>query len=255
MKHPLAILSLLLGILVICLIILRLRSSDSAAPSLTLYCAAGLQAPIEEIVNDYKRETGTSIHVIYNGSGALLSQLQLGQGDLYLPANQTYIEMANDYLDAPTTPVVEQQAVIVVHQSNQSIHSIADLANADVRISFAEDSAAIGKHAKTLLQQHQLWDTISPQIVVYKPTVNGVIEDVALQSVDATIAWKNTALNLSKVKTIDSPELLSTPQHATISVLKSSQSKAEAQKFINFLTSAPSSQNTFKNHHFNPAKP
>ncbi|MFC5049029.1 molybdate ABC transporter substrate-binding protein [Rubritalea spongiae] len=250
MNRPRTLLLTLLAVLVVCLALLALRDSTNSKTTLTLYCAAGLQAPINAIVEEYEQQTGTSIQVIYNGSGALLSQLQLGRGDLYLPANQSYINQAGNYLTGSATSVVAQQAVIVVHQSNQSIHSLSDLSKPNIKISFAEDSAAIGRYTKNLLQRHQLWDTIQPNIIVYKPTVNGVIEDVALRSADATIAWKNTAQQFPNIKTIDTSILNSPPQFAAISILKSSNSKPLAQKFITFLTTHASSQTIFKKHHY-----
>ena len=64
---------------------------------LTFYCAAGIRLPIKQIVVDYEREYGVQVQVQYGGSGTLLSNIQTaGIGDLYLAADESYIQRARE---------------------------------------------------------------------------------------------------------------------------------------------------------------
>ena len=185
MKKPLIIFLGLIAVLVLCLIALSQReksdSSDHApADTLTLYCAAGLRNPVSDIIDQYTSETGRKVTVIYNGSGALLSQIQLGKGDLYLPANIFYIREAQKLGLAAdeTIPVSYLTAKIIVRKNNTSIQSLDDLAKPGVRISFANKSAAIGKFTRRILTENRLLKKIEANIIVTKPTVNSIIQDV-----------------------------------------------------------------------------
>lgn len=61
----------------------KLSDRDQYAEELVFYCAAGIQRPVEAIIEDYKayyeKTHGKSVHieVHYAGSGTLLSRLQV----------------------------------------------------------------------------------------------------------------------------------------------------------------------------------
>lgn len=219
--------------------------------TLTLYCAAALRRPVSEIIANYEQETGYSIKVIYNGSGALLSQLKIGGGDLYLPADAEYINAAaQKNLTAETISVAELTAVMVIDQNNTSIQSLDDLTKPGIRISMADKSAAIGKHTREILKQHKLLSAIKKNITVTKPTVNNIIEDVALGSVDATIAWSAVAHNYPKLKTIPVHIFSQNSRKTSIALLRSSQKPTTAIHFARYLTSKDKGIPIFKKHHF-----
>jgi len=227
------------------------KKTSSSNNALTLYCAAGLRSPVSEIITDYEKETGRHIKVIYNGSGALLSQIQIGGGDLYLPASDTYIQDAQKLnLTAETIPVAAMRAVIVVDKKNTTIHTLKDLTQPNIRISFADPSAAIGKFTRNLLKQNNLLEDILKNVTVSKPTVNNIIEDVALGSVDACIAWDAVAGGHDSVKLIHDPILDQHPQNTSITILKSSQHPTEALHFARYLTAKDKGLPILKKHHF-----
>ena len=252
MKKPLVFFLLLIITLIVCIWVLwpNQKTSDSSN-TLTLYCAAGLRIPVAEIITNYEQETGRTVKVIYNGSGALLSQLKIGGGDLYLPANTGYIEdAAKDGLTAETISAAQLTAVIVVAKDKTSINSLDDLTREGVRISFADKSAAIGKFTRKILQQENMWEQIEKNITVTKPTVNNIIEDVVLGSVDATIAWDAVANNYPKLKTIPVPAFTKNPRKADIAVLRSSHHPTKALHFARYLTAKNKGLTIFRKHHF-----
>lgn len=252
MNKPFTLLSILAVTLFFCVWALWPQHQNTYDDKmLTLYCAAALRSPVSEIIANYEQETGRSIKVIYNGSGALLSQLKIGGGDLYLPANDSYInDAAQENLTAETIPVAELTAVIVVDKNNTSIQSLEDLIKPGVRISMADQSSAIGKHTRNILQQQNLLAPIDQNTTVTKPTVNNIIEDVALGSVDATLAWDAVAHHYPKLKTIPVSIFSQSSRMASIALLKSSPEPAAALHFARYLTSKDKGLPLFKKHHF-----
>ena len=74
-------------------------SSASTQPSepLLVYCAAGIKAPVEAVAKAYEREFGVRIELQYGASATLLANVQAsGRGDLYLPADESYIQVARE---------------------------------------------------------------------------------------------------------------------------------------------------------------
>ena len=73
------------------------RLRHGAPQPLVLYCAAGVNPPVAEVVKDYQDEVGVTVSVQYGGSGTLLSNLRVAQtGDLYLAADASYIQLARE---------------------------------------------------------------------------------------------------------------------------------------------------------------
>ena len=69
--------------------------ANSKKKPLMFFCAASNRAVMEKIVADYKKEYGREIELQYGGSQTLLSQLEVtGAGDLYLPADDSYLKIA-----------------------------------------------------------------------------------------------------------------------------------------------------------------
>ena len=262
MKKPLIIFLGLIAVLVLCLIALSQReksdSSDhSPADTLTLYCAAGLRNPVSDIIDQYTSETGRKVTVIYNGSGALLSQIQLGKGDLYLPANIFYIREAQKLGLAAdeTIPVSYLTAKIIVRKNNTSIQSLDDLAKPGVRISFANKSAAIGKFTRKILTENGLLKKIEANIIVTKPTVNSIIQDVTLGSADATIAWGALAENSPELRTIEVPIFTAQKSHASITLLRSTRNPAKAMHLARYISANDKGLETFKSYGFETPSP
>ncbi|MEJ6829956.1 MAG: substrate-binding domain-containing protein, partial [Akkermansiaceae bacterium] len=98
MKRPLVVLMALLLILGAAFWWLVGSDDESAAGKgdLLVHCAAGLRKPMTEIARDYEEEFGVKVNLQFGGSGALESQLQVAGGDLYLPADQGYIDSVRE---------------------------------------------------------------------------------------------------------------------------------------------------------------
>lgn len=250
MKSPVPIFLLLLAILTTCTWFLVSRNT-AAKPKqeLTLYCAAGLRKPVSEIAARYEAQTGCKVNLIFNGSGALLSQLQLAGGDLYLPATSDYVKLAEHkglVSEIYASSSMDMTAVLVVRKDEDRIQNFNDIKKDGIKLSFAVPDAAIGNFTRQVLLQAGEWSAIEKNITVLKPTVNNTVEDVSLGSVDATIAWDAVALQHPDLKIIPIPLFADKAQGTAIAVLKSTKDNSEARTFAYYLTNAVDSIETFQ---------
>lgn len=230
----------------------RPRVADSDVETITMYCAAGLRTPVEEIAARYEEEYGVKIDLQYGGSGSLLSQLKAqGAGldpiDLYLAADASYTERAvAEGLAQERLPVARQFPVIAVAQDSKlSIASIEDLLDENIRVSMANpDQAAVGKaiQERVAAANPELWTKLKAAVTergVFKPTVNDVAADVALGQVDAALVWNSTVMmpqHREKLRAIEVDILKNDPDLITVCVLKQSDTPTAALRFARYLT-------------------
>ena len=226
---------------------------SSTGTTVTMYTAAGMRLPVEEIALQYEEETGVHIDLQYGGSNTLLNQLQVNKfetSDLYLAADKFYTDKAVELgLARETMPIGHQRPVIAVPRDNdKGIKTLADLVKDDVIVAAANpDQAAVGRVTKSLLQQTRIgesdaWSALEAAVTdrgVFKPTVNDVANDVKLGAVDAGIVWDTTVATpqyRDVLSGIAVPELDGDPQLVGVAVLNSSQQPTEALKFARFLS-------------------
>ena len=73
------------------------QSVHSTVDPLLFYCAAGIKPPVEQTAHLYSDQYQQSIDLQYGGSGTLLGNIQITeQGDLYLAADVSYLEIARE---------------------------------------------------------------------------------------------------------------------------------------------------------------
>jgi molybdate transport system substrate-binding protein len=233
------------------------RPQDLQQP-LVLYCAAGVNPPVAQIVKDYENEVGITVSVQYGGSGTLLSNLRVAQtGDLYLAADASYIEIAHEQgLVAETIPLAIQRPVIATARGNpKKIQSAQDLLRADVRVALGNpDAASIGKQTEVALRKAGLWESLRQAVQtrgVFKPTVNDVANDVKIGTVDAGVVWDAVARQYPELE-IAAPltEDASFIMEITVAVLRSSRQPGEARHFARYLAARDRGLEVFRRHHY-----
>lgn len=236
MLKPVSIVGLMLALLVGLLYLLVADGNLKQSDVLTVHCAAGLQRPLREVVQNYETERGMKVVMNVGGSGVLESQMKLAGGDLYIPADESYVRKAQEEgFIAESEPLVTLRAVIVVQEGNpRKIYSLHDLKRSGIRICMADSSAAIGSFVKRTLSDSGHWDTILPQVVVTKPTVISVLEDVANGSVDTAIVWDSVVTAYPHVEMIRVPLFERSARRAAVGVIKSGQVE-KAREFMYYL--------------------
>ena len=215
---------------------------------LLFHCAAGLRKPMSEIARQYQEEFGVKVNLQFGGSGALASQLELAGGDLYLPADQSYIDSAREKgLMEEAIPVALLTAGLVVPKGNpRGLTTLSDLGKEGLKISLAERSASVGRFTWKVLEEEGLLARVNPNVVVTKPTVNAIVEDVATGAVDVSLAWDAVAKNFSEVEWLAVPEFLKRAKRASIGVLTSSKDAKRALHFARYVTARDRGRKVFQ---------
>ncbi len=234
------------------------HNQQVSSQPLVLYCAAGVNPPVAEVVKDYQDQLGVTVSVQYGGSGTLLSNLRVAQtGDLYLAADASYIEIARAQgLIAETIPLATQRPVIATARSNpKKIQSAQDLLRANVRVALGNpDAASIGKQTEVALRKAGLWESLKQAVQtrgVFKPTVNDVANDIKIGTVDAGVIWDTVARQYPELEIV--APLTEDPNFAveiTIAVLRSSRQPTEALRFARYLAARDKGGKVFERHHY-----
>lgn len=242
----------------------RTAGLDGETRELTVFCAASMRIPAEQIAKAYEVEFGANILYVYGGSNTLLSQLEISkQGDLYLAADESYLRIAQQKkLLTEIYPLAQMSAVIIVPQENPGqVQTVDDLLRQGVRVALANpEQAAIGKVTREYLRKIGKWESLETRVRengVFKPTVSDVANDVSLGSVDAGIVWDAVAQQIadrhpSKIQIIHAPELAAGSANVSIGVLKSSKHTESALHFVRYLSAKEQGAKVFENEGYRP---
>src|SRR5687767_13048282 len=92
------------------------QTTDQTTTPLVVFCAASNRAVMAAVRADYEAEFGVPVNVQYGPSQTLLANLEVsGAADLYLPADDSYLDLGRDKrLIVETIPVAEMHAVLAM---------------------------------------------------------------------------------------------------------------------------------------------
>jgi len=195
---------------------------------------------MEVVAAEYERRTNERAEFEYGDSGRLLGQVTIrDDGDLFLPADDSYIQLARETgLIAQTIPLCRMQAVVLCRRGIE-IASMSDLLKPGLRLGIANpDRAAIGKIVRDHLTRLGKWDSLAARIDVQHFNVADAANAVQLGSRDATIVWDVVALNYPDLVTVRLPELDGAVGHVELAVLKRSPNRLAAEAFASFVGSS-----------------
>lgn len=205
-----------------------------------LYCAASNRAVMDAIIAKYREECGRVINVQYGPSQTLLTTLEVsGQGDLFLPADSSYIDMAQKKeLVEEVIPLAKMHAVVAVVKGNpKNIQTFEDLLKPEIKLVQANpDAAAIGKVVRDKLQSQGLWDQLSKNTVAFRMTVNDAANDVALGAADAAIVYDAVLHGNAKVEWIKLKELEGATSDVCLAVARSTKQPPNTLHFARYVS-------------------
>ncbi len=234
------------------------KNAGGNAGPLVVYCAASNKSVLEAIRADYEKAFGTPLQIQYGASQTLLAALEVAKaGDLYLPADDSYLAMARDRnLIAEEFPLAAMQPVVAVAKGNpKRIESLADLLRPDVRVAQASpEVAAIGKLTKQVLSASGHWEKLHAHTTVYKTTVNEVANDVKVEAVDAGIVYDAVLHDYETLEAVAIPELAAAKAHVAVAVLKASQQPGRALHLARFLSARDKGLARYKEFGFQPVE-
>ncbi|MEM1068446.1 MAG: molybdate ABC transporter substrate-binding protein [Planctomycetota bacterium] len=232
----------------------RTSRAGQSNVELMLFCAASNRAVMEEIVNDYQDETGRSVSVQYGASQTLLAQMEAsGTGDLYLPADDSYLAFASEKeLVAEVLPIARMHPVIAVSKDNpKAIEGLDDLMRDGVRLVQASpEAAAIGKVTKQILQKTDQWDSLHEATTAYRTTVTEAANDVLVGAADAAIVYDAVLHTYPDLDAVPLSDLADGTAQISIGVISSTSNATAALHLARFISARDRGLKHYQEHGF-----
>ncbi len=236
----------------------RPAHQGGALPTLTLYCAAGIMPPVQDVITAFRAETGVEVQVQYGGSGTLLAQFEVHpEGvDLYLAADDSYCTTARGKgLVSEILPLCEMRPVLAVAKGNPlQIQTTADLLRIPgLRFGFANpDAAAVGRVTRQLLQSSGHWEALEAASTVMKPTVTDLANDLRVGALDAGVVWDATVAQYPDLDAVELLPLAAGKRLVAIGVATATEHSVEALRFARYLQARDRGADSFRAHGYRP---
>jgi len=213
--------------------------AESEQEPLVIFCAASNRAVMESIRSQYEKEYQRSIQIQYGASQTLLSSIEVsGIGDLYLPADDSFIELGNNKgLISEVFPLATMNGVVVVRRGNpKNVRSFSDLLRPEIRLVQASpESSAIGKRTKKVLSEKKLWAPLEVATIAFRTTVTDVANDLVIQSADAGIVYDAILKSYPDLESIQLPELNEIVSKVSLGVLSNSKQPQASLHFARYV--------------------
>ena len=255
-----AIVSLLLLGGLIALVYRETQSqSNQRVKPLVVYCAAALKPAMEAVAAEYERETGRTVEFRFGNSEQILAQASIGgEGDLFLPADGSYVRAARaSDIATESVSLAKMRAVVLVRPGNpRGIARFDDLLQKDLRLGQANpDAAAIGKVTRDHLHKSARWDRLHANTLVYHTTVTDAANAVLVGANDAAIVWDAVAANYPSLAVVRLRELEGAIGTIEIALLKSTTDPDAARRFVQFVRDPMHGQKAFRAAGFTDLEP
>lgn len=253
-RTSLAILTSIIALIAMVLMLREPKQSPQEGDPIIVFCAASNRAVFEMIRADYEKEFARSVQVQYGPSQTLLSSIEVSRtGDLFLPADDSYLETARKKnLIVEQVPLATMHAVVAVAKGNPlGIASFADLLKSDVRLVQSNpDATAIGKITRATLQSTSQWELLDKATTAYRTTVTDVANDLVVGAADAGIVYDAVLHEYPQLEAIQIVELESAVSPIALGVIASSKQPAIALHFARFVAARDRGLRHYAEHGF-----
>ena len=234
--------------------------SNSKNKEIYVLAAASLTDVLTELANNYKEETSTDVIFSFASSGALQAQIEASApADIFFSAAQKQMNALEEkgLIDSETRKDLLENKVVLISpkNSNLNIKSFIDITNANVKkLGLGEPkSVPVGQYSEEILSNLSILD-IAKEKAVYGSDVRNVLDWVETAEVDCGIVYSTDAKIAKNINIIaEAPEGTHKKVIYPISIIKYSQNKEEAKKFIDYI-STDKSKEIFKNYGFTVVK-
>jgi len=213
----------------------------NAKQELTISAAASLTESFNEIGKEFENKNpDIKINFNFAASGQLFQQISQGAPvDIFASADVATMEKAKkaDLIAPKTYYEFVANTLVLIEPVNagkmKDINSLLDDNIKKIAIGTPE-SVPVGSYTKKMLELKGLWEKLNDKYVLAL-SVKQALEYVQRAEVDAGFVYKTDAMTRKdKVKIIES-YTLSEKVLYPIAIIKTSEKKEAAQKFIDFL--------------------
>ncbi|MCA9192703.1 MAG: extracellular solute-binding protein [Planctomycetales bacterium] len=258
------LIAITITVLAVGILIFKLSDSQSSTDSapgnsvpsegITLFCAASNRMVIEEICRAYEREYDRQVNIQFGASQTLLSSIETAKtGDLYLPADDSYLVLAVEKkLVDEILPLAIMRPVVVVKKGNpKSIRTLSDLVRPDIRfVQASPEAAAIGKLTREYLVKQGQWQWLDKATTAYRMTVTDVANDVLVGAADAGIVYDAVLHTYPDLEALELPELQSLVSQVSLGVLSCTTQPTAALHFARYVAARDKGLQYYEKHGF-----
>ncbi len=233
-------------------------SDQHRTSGLMIYCAASNRAVIDAIRADYEREFGRTVDIQYGPSQTLLSSIEVsGVGDLFLPADDSFMVMAADKkLISEKLPIAQMRGVLAVRKGNpKGITRFEDLIKPGiVLVQASTDASAIGKLTRERLSEQKLWDKLHATTKAYRGTVTDVANDLQVGAADVGIVYDAVLHSYPDLQAVSIPELEKVVSDVSLAVIRTAKQSREALHFARYIAARDRGLKRYQEFGFQVAK-
>ena len=228
---------------------------DGDLPPLLLFCGAGIQLPVSELVESFSQSYQCRMEVDYAGSELLLSRITLKKnGDLYMPGDQSYVDIAAEagMIESSTVACYFVPTILVEKGNPKRVASLQDLTREGLRLGLGDAKAcAIGRQSKKIFEKNNIpWTDVESNLAFQSLTVNELGIQIQAGSLDAVIVWDAVASQyLEHGELVPIPMEQNVISTVPVGILEFSRQKALARQFAEFAASERG-QAIFRRHHY-----
>jgi len=214
----------------------KLASSENA---LTVYCATGVRAPVEELAEYFEEKHQQEVIMVYGNSGELAYQINSRSGgDIFIPGDPTFIENIT-YIERKLLGY-QYPVLVLGSDKNRKELLFEDLPFHDLDYVLVDlEMAALGEATRKVLRSSFLGQDAQKQVRGNVSTASQVPMYVSLGAASAGITWYSNYLPYhDELIAVEFPSELRllTPVKATL--LSSSKNKKQAEEFLRLLVSS-----------------
>jgi len=236
--------------LLLALWILLFWAFPCRAEELLVSAAMGVRELLTALGKDFEKKEGLPVVFNFASSGKLAGQIEGGaEVDVYISASRFWANyLKRKKLLKSVSPFAKTELVVVTYKGSE----VTSLQDAET-VAVGDRLAPVGKYALQSLKKLGLYSKLKNRLV-YAPDVRQIAVWVATKNADAGIIYYSDYLKFKdRLKLLEIlPETSHDPIRFYVGIVSSSKKKEIAEKFKEFLLSAPS--NTYKRFGFSKCK-
>jgi molybdate transport system substrate-binding protein len=212
-------------------------SNAPAQTNLTVFAAASLKPPFDQIGKRVLTTKNVSVTFSYAGTQTLAAQLIQGApADVFASADTAHMTTLQTagLLSGSSRLFAHNRLEIAVAKGNpKGIHKLADLSRSGLVVVLADPSVPAGKYAQQALSMAHV--TVQPASLELQ--VTGVLSKIALGEADAGIVYVSDIVTTGQVDGVAVPDSQNVIADYPVAALKSASNSAGAQAFIDLVLS------------------
>jgi molybdate transport system substrate-binding protein len=245
------------SICVLLLLALPGRAADAPPTALVVFGAASLTNVLQDIGNDYTRETGQEVSFSFAASSVLARQIEAGtRADVFVSADEEWMDylQSRTLIDPKTRHDIVMNRLVLIAPAASDIklkiapHFALAAALGKGRLATGDPgSVPVGRYARAALTNLGVWSEVSSHIVPAED-VRSALAFVARGETPLGIVYETDALIEKRVRIVDTfPE----DSHAPITypVALIATAKAGAGRFVGYMKS-PAGRAVFAHYGF-----